>query len=237
MIKDKILFAYEEMAEKYNELIDHKPHNAYYDRPNTLSLISEAKGKSILDAACGPGKYAEILMAQGATITGFDRSPKMIKLAQERNKDRGTFFIHDLTKPFNRLANESFDTVLCALALHYVEDWTLTIKEFYRVLKPKGQLVISIEHPFFEYNYFNSEKYFEIEHVKCTWKGFGKPIEVNSFRRPLNECIVPLTNNGFFIDKLLEPKPTKEFEKLDPKHFKELNEFPAFMCIRAIRRE
>jgi hypothetical protein len=39
------------MAEKYNELIDHKPHHAYYDRPNTLQLLPDVKGKIILDAA------------------------------------------------------------------------------------------------------------------------------------------------------------------------------------------
>ena len=132
--------------------------------------------------------------------------------------------------------NESYDIVLCALALHYIQDWTLTIQEFCRVLKPKGELVLSLEHPFFDYNYFGSKKYFEVEHVKCTWKGFGLPVEVNSFRRPLNECLTPLTNNGFYIDKLVEPKPTKEFEALDPKHYKELNEFPSFMCIRAVKR-
>lgn len=235
-VKEKIISAYEEMAEKYNELIDHKPHNAYYDRPNTLELIPEVKGKSILDAACGPGKYAEILISKGANVTGFDISPKMIELAKERNKGAGSFFVHDLSMPLDMFENESFDTVVCALALHYLPDWTLTMKEFCRVLKPKGSLVISIEHPFFEYNFFKSTKYFEVEHVKCTWKGFGKPIEVNSFRRSLGECLSPLTNNGFYIDTLVEPKPTKEFENFDPRHFKELNEFPSFMCIRAIRK-
>ena len=97
-------------------------------------------------------------------------------------------------------------------------------------------LVISIEHPFFDYNYFNSKHYFDVEHVKCNWNGFGGPVEVNSYRRPLGACISPLTDNGFCIDSLVEPKPTKEFELLDPKHYKELNEFPAFMCIRAIKR-
>ena len=236
MIKEKIISAYEEMAEKYNELIEHKPHNAYYDRPNTLGLIPETHGKQILDAACGPGKYAEILMSKGAIVTGFDLSPKMIELAIERNKDQGVFFVHDLSMPFEMLETASFDIVLCALALHYVQDWTLTINEFHRVLKPNGILVISIEHPFFEFNYFKSTHYFEVEHVNCIWKGFGKPVEVNSFRRPLSECLLPLTNNGFYIDKLFEPKPTKEFEHLDPKHFKELNEFPSFMCIRAVKK-
>ena len=234
LIKEKIISAYEQLAERYNELIEHKPHNAYYDRPNTLQLIPESEGKAILDAACGPGKYAEILLSRGARVTGFDISPKMVQLAQARNQGKGQFFVHDLSTPFEMLEDASFDVVLCALALHYVQDWTLTMQEFYRVLKPGGYLVISIEHPFFEYNYFNSKKYFEVEHVKCTWKGFGKPVEVNSFRRPLSECLAPITNNGFYIDKLVEPKPTKEFEALDPRHFKELNNFPGFMCIRAV---
>ncbi len=236
MIKEKIMAAYETMAHRYNELIDHKPHNAYYDRPNTLKLLPDVHGKTILDAACGPGKYAEILMAQGAIVKGFDISPKMVELAISRNADKGTFFVHDLAAPFSMVEDQSCDIVLCALALHYVEDWTLTIQEFCRVLKKDGVLVLSIEHPFNDYTFFNSQKYFEVEHVKCTWKGFGQPVEVNSFRRPLSACITPLTDNGFYIDKLVEPKPTLDFERLDPRHFKELNEFPAFMCIRAVKK-
>lgn len=236
MIKEKIISAYEMMADKYNELIDHKPHNAYYDRPSTLQLLQDVNGKIILDAACGPGKYAEILISKGAIVKGFDISPKMIELAISRNNNKGEFFVHDFSTNFYMVEDNSCDIVLCALAMNYIEDWTLTVKEFNRVLKKGGILVISIEHPFFEYNFFNSKKYFKVENVKCIWKGFGRPVEVNSFRRPLNECITPLTDNGFYVDKLVEPTPTIEFEQLDPKHFKELNEFPAFMCIRAVKR-
>ena len=236
MTKQKIIAAYEQMAEKYNELIEHKPHNAYYDRPNTLALLPNVAGKAILDAACGPGKYAEILLAQGAAVTGFDISPRMVSLAQKRNQGQGTFFVHDLAMPFDKFPNESFEIILCALALHYVQDWTLTIQEFCRVLKPNGHLVISIEHPFAEYNYFQSKQYFEVEPVQCTWKGFGQPVEVHSYRRPLQECLLPLTDNGFYIDTLVEPKPTKEFAELDPKHYQQLNAFPGFMCIRAVKK-
>jgi len=56
MIEEKIILAYEELAESYDRMIDHKPHNAYYDRPNTLGLLPEVKGKSILDAAWQSGK-------------------------------------------------------------------------------------------------------------------------------------------------------------------------------------
>lgn len=235
-VKQKIVAAYEEMADSYNALIDHKPHNAYYDRPNTLKLIPEVTGKNILDAACGPGKYAQILIEMDATVTGFDISPKMVAHARERNKGLGNFFVHDMSCPFDLLEDQSFDIVVCALALHYLEDWNLTIQEFYRVLKPNGSLVLSVEHPFFEYEYFNSEHYFDVEAVNATWSGFGKPIQVNSYRRSLNDCIQPITSNGFYIDRLVEPKPVAEFEKRDPRHFKELNEFPSFMHIRAVKK-
>ena len=235
-IKQKIIAAYEELAESYNRLIDHKPHNAYYDRPNTLALMPDVAGKSILDAACGPGKYAEILLSKGATLTGFDISRKMVELAKERNGDRCNFFIHDLSQPLEMLKNETFDIVLCALALQYVEDWSLPMQEFHRVLRPQGRLIISIEHPFFEYTFFEATNYFSTEPVKCTWKGFGKPVEVHSYRRPLGACLSAITENGFFIEKLVEPRPTREFEAIDPRHFKELNEFPSFMCIRAVKR-
>ncbi len=237
MIKEKILAAYETMAAQYNALIDHKPHNAYYDRPNTLALFPEdLAGKTILDAACGPGKYAELLLAKGATVTGFDISPAMIALAIERNEGRGNFFVHDFAMPCQKLSDASFDVVLCALAMHYLEDWTVAMQGFHRVLKPNGLLIISIEHPFAEYTFFKSKKYFATEPVKCTWRGFGKPVEVNSYRRPLQACIAPITDNGFYIDKLVEPIPVAEFERYDARHFKELNAFPGFMAIRAVKR-
>lgn len=237
MSKEKILNAYEKLADRYSQMIDHKPHNAYYDRPNTLSLMGDVAGKTILDAACGPGKYAEILLGNGAIVTGVDLSPKMIECAKKRNPNKGKFFVHDLSEPFAMLENQSFDMILCALAMHYLEDWHPTVKEFHRLLKPGGSIVISIEHPFFEYNYFKSKEYFSVEPVKCTWNGFGEKIEINSYRRSLDYCLNAFTDNGFYIDKLLEPRPVAEFEALDPKHFRELNAFPAFLCLRVIKRE
>jgi ubiquinone/menaquinone biosynthesis C-methylase UbiE len=158
MLQNKILKAYEDLSEHYNALIDTKPHNAFYDRPNTLSLFPEKiEGLKILDAACGPGKYAEILTGRGAALKGFDLSPKMVSFAQKRNNNSKDFFAHDLTQPLHMFSNESFHIVLCALALDYIEDWNFTIQEFNRVLQVNGTLIISISHPFFDYTYFNSE--------------------------------------------------------------------------------
>ncbi len=222
LTKEKIRNAYEALAESYDARIDEKPHNAYYDRPNTLALLPDVTGRDVLDAACGPGKYAELLLARGALVTGFDLSPKMVELARARNVDRGEFFVHDLTDPLTDFADASFDVVLCALALHYLPDWTSAVREFHRLLRPGGCVVLSVEHPFFEYGYFASEHYFLIEPVSAVWKGFGVPVEVHSYRRPLQACLQPLLRNGFYLDDFVEPLPTPEMERSDLKHYREL---------------
>jgi ubiquinone/menaquinone biosynthesis C-methylase UbiE len=56
------LDAYETLAAAYAAVIDTKRHNAYYERPATLSLMPEVKGKRVLDAGCGTGVYSEWLI-------------------------------------------------------------------------------------------------------------------------------------------------------------------------------
>lgn len=59
------LAAYETLAERYAALVDTKAANAYYERPSTLSLLPDVRGKRVLDAGCGPGSYSEWLVALG----------------------------------------------------------------------------------------------------------------------------------------------------------------------------
>ena len=81
------------------------------------------------------------------------------------------------------------DKVICPLVLNYIKDWNRPLQEFNRVLVPGGLFVLSTQHPFFDYIYFKSKNYFETEKVKCTWRGFDKPIEVESYRKPISQCI------------------------------------------------
>ncbi|MEO1087257.1 MAG: methyltransferase domain-containing protein, partial [Acidobacteriota bacterium] len=65
---------YQRLADAYAAKIDTKPHNAYYERPATLSLIGDVDGLRVLDAGCGPGVYAQALSAAGARVTACDLS-------------------------------------------------------------------------------------------------------------------------------------------------------------------
>lgn len=232
------LEAYETLAEAYASVVDTKPHNAYYERPATLSLLPDVKEKRVLDAACGPGVYSEWLLANGANVVAVDVSPKMIELTRRRVGSAADVRQADLSKPLTFLSNESFDIVLSSLTLHYIKDWDSTFAEFFRVLRPGGCFVFSVGHPFFDYTYFKSEKYFETELVGSEWKGFdGVKVYMPTFRRSLEETLNPLLEARFCIDRILEPRPTEEFRRADPEDYEELSQRPSFLCIRALKSE
>jgi SAM-dependent methyltransferase len=227
------LDAYERLAEAYAALVDTKPHNAYYERPATLSLLPDVAGLHVLDAGCGPGVYTEWLVGSGARVVAFDASPKMVALARARVGDRARIHEADVEGDLGFLDDDAFDVVLAPLVLDCVGDWATTFRRFRRALKPGGLLVFSVGHPFFEATYFKTDKYFETEQVSCTWRGFGFPVEMPSYRRPLGTVINSVLDSGFELVQILEPQPTEEFRKADPIGYERLIRQPSFLCIKA----
>lgn len=107
---------YDGIAEAFLAHAEDGFYNAHYDRPACLELLGDVAGKDVLDAACGPGLYAAELVARGATVVGFDQSPRMVTLSEQR-VGQGRFVTHDLNDPLDWLPDASFDLALCALAI------------------------------------------------------------------------------------------------------------------------
>lgn len=228
--------AYDELAEAYAAMVDTKPHNAYYERPATLSLLPEVIGKRVLDVGCGPGAYAEWLVAHGAEVVAFDANDKMVSFAKQRLGQKATVLQANLEQPLDFLLDTSFDIVICPLVMDYIKDWHSAFKELYRVLRPGGCLIFSMEHPYSKFDYHReTSNYFNVELVKFTWRGFGKPVDMPSYRRPMSEVINPLLKAGFILEEILEPLPMQQFKEKAPEDYEELTHRPGFMCMRAVK--
>ncbi|MCH8877784.1 MAG: methyltransferase domain-containing protein [Chloroflexi bacterium] len=93
------LQAHEALAESYAKLIDTKADNALCERPATLSLLPDVKGKQVLDAGCGPGVYSELLVRRGAEVIAIDVSPAMVELAKARLGERVRVLQVNLEEP------------------------------------------------------------------------------------------------------------------------------------------
>ena len=109
-----------------------------------LGLLPEAPSRRALDLACGSGRYLNRLAGAGASrLLGVDFSRPM--LARAAASGRPLVQADLLHLP---LAPESFDLIVCGLAVGHVVNLTGAIAEMARVLEPGGLLVYSDFHPF-----------------------------------------------------------------------------------------
>ncbi|MEV0070030.1 class I SAM-dependent methyltransferase [Amycolatopsis sp. NPDC050768] len=221
---------YEQFAD---EFLDHARdgfYNAHVDRPACLELLGDVAGRDVLDAACGPGLYAEELVARGARVTGFDLSPRMVELSRARVPG-AAFRVHDLGAPLGWLADASVDLVLLALVFEYVDDRVAMLRELHRVLRPGGALVLSRIHPTADW-LRHGGNYFEPRVVEETWVNGW---HVRFWLSPLQDTCAELREAGFLIERLVEPRPQVAGAEVDPVRYERLSCEPTgFLAIRAI---
>jgi demethylmenaquinone methyltransferase/2-methoxy-6-polyprenyl-1,4-benzoquinol methylase len=102
-------------------------------------------GGEALDVACGTGDLSEALAAGGASrVVGVDFSEPMLDRAREKSRRRGggrCEYLHGdaMDLPF---PDGSFDAVTIAFGLRNVLEPPRALREFRRVLRPGGRLVV-----------------------------------------------------------------------------------------------
>jgi|WetSurMetagenome_2_1015567.scaffolds.fasta_scaffold631991_2 ubiquinone/menaquinone biosynthesis C-methylase UbiE len=106
-----------------------------------LSLLPQSG--TILDAACGTGRYMGTLLENGHTVFGIDQAQGM--LDQARIKFPST---HLEKIGLQEMAYQNvFDGAICMDAMEHVcpEDWQPILHNFYRALKPSGYFYFTVE--------------------------------------------------------------------------------------------
>jgi SAM-dependent methyltransferase len=226
--------AYNEMAKYYENYVDTKPWNAYYERPATLSLLpDDIRDKKILDIGCAGGWYAKYLLDRGADVTAIDVNQNMVEITKKRTQNKCRVIQADLNNKLDFIEDNTFDVILASLVLHYIKRLPNVFMELSRVLRINGEIVFSVHHPLMEFTYFKRENYMATELLEDEWTMGEEEIKVNFYRRPLTDLLQPLIDSGFCIEKISEPNPTKEFKKKLPDAYKRLLKRPNFLFVRA----
>lgn len=219
---------YDSFASAYEAHAEVAPWNALYDRPATLALLGDVAGRRVLDAACGPGLYADELLARGAAVVACDASPEMVALTRRRCGDAVEARVHAMEQPFDWVEDSSFDVVLSALAHHYVNDRPAFLREARRVLRPHGSLVISTHHPTSDWVRLGGS-YFDTSAVTEVWR---KGWEITAWRAPLTLLCEEFAEAGFLIERLVEPLPVPEMADEHPDVHAALSISPGFVLFR-----
>jgi ubiquinone/menaquinone biosynthesis C-methylase UbiE len=111
----------------------------------TLKEVDPRRGELILDVGCGRAIDGARLWQKGAQVVGLEPSHVMIARAKE-HLSRGNARVAlaqgiGENLPFRP---NSFDKVMCKGALDHFFSPSKTIEEIARVLKPSGEMIISI---------------------------------------------------------------------------------------------
>jgi ubiquinone/menaquinone biosynthesis C-methylase UbiE len=115
------------------------------EEPVMHRLFESLPPSRVLDAACGTGRHSAFLATRGHRIVGVDRSAEMLERARQK-VPAGDFREGDLgALPLDA---GSVDVVVCALALVHLPDVTAAVREFARVVRPRGRVIVSDVHPF-----------------------------------------------------------------------------------------
>ncbi len=112
-----------------------------------LDMISKyaRPGMKILDAGCGPGVVLEEIRRESGKsqygLFGTDVRPDMLKIAGKQ-VPKARFFASDLEVSIGA-KNDFFDVVYSAHVIEHLTRPEKAFKEFYRVLRPGGTLIIT----------------------------------------------------------------------------------------------
>ena len=105
--------------------------------------LEASPGERILDVGCGSGERSVNLAARGCTSYGIDVDSDSIEMARLLFGDSGNFLrTNGEWLPFR---SEVFDKVACVCALEHIDNDEKALKEAWRVLKPGGILVVTVD--------------------------------------------------------------------------------------------
>ena len=115
---------------------------ATYFMNNLINKLQIDKNSSILDLACGRGRYSLYLSNIGHKVTGIDISKENISEAKKNESDKLNYILHDMRYPLN----QKFDLILNLFtSFGYYEkdaDNLSVIKSIKSNLETDGQAVI-----------------------------------------------------------------------------------------------
>jgi len=112
------------------------------EQATVLEIMPEVRGRIVLDAGCGTGRYLRELDARGAHAIGIDLSFDMLVRARAVTAQIARADLRAL--PFEAM---SIDLLICALALGDFSELELALNEIARVLRPGGAVIYSVVHP------------------------------------------------------------------------------------------
>jgi hypothetical protein len=115
-----------------------------------------------------------------------------------------------------------------------VGDRTATLREFFRVLRIGGRVVLSTQHPTTDW-LRKGGSFFDIREEVDVWERDGTSYAVHFWREPLTSLCAAVADAGFLIERLVEPLPADSMRERWPETWEKLQQRPSFLLLRLLK--
>src|SRR5260370_37361428 len=183
-------------------------HQAIHDM--VVGILEKEPRGALLDVPAGEGALAERLIAGGFEVSCCDLYPEIFRL-NDVGVTRGDL---NADLPFE---SQSFDYVTCLEGLEHIENPQQAIREFARVLRPRGTVIVSVPNilnveerlKWLLYGYTSHFKPITRGHVDRLRLEYDDREEIAAHVNPIgySELRYILEKNGFQIAGVHRDKP------------------------------
>lgn len=211
-------------------------HDAFWAyRQSLLAFIGAGQGKA-LEIGCGEGRVSRELRKLGYHVTATDAVAPMVDAARQAESADAYAVAGAAKLPF---AAASFDLVVAYNVLMDVEDVPAAVAEARRVLKPSGDFLISLVHPFRDRGRFAGPEpdapfilegsYYGRVRFEGEEEHDGLRMHFAGWSQPLENYVSALSRAGLAITALREPIP--DMENAD--RLRQWARLPLFLWLKA----
>ena len=203
--------------------------------PALLAACGDVRGQRVLDLGCGQGWFSRQLAQRGAHVVGVDFSAAQLANARrhEAAYPLGIAYCQlDAALVGEQWPAASFDLVTACMALHDSPDTARILAAARQVLSPAGRVAFSIVHPVTAAPVHEWERdaegqkrglridhYFESGPYVIDWNMARLTTHWSTpqWHRTPTEWSTLVSEAGFAITRLAEPRPTPEQAAGNPK--------------------
>jgi ubiquinone/menaquinone biosynthesis C-methylase UbiE len=223
--------------------------------PATERLLKVTAGDTILDIACGGGRFARRMAELGARVIAFDHSAEFIACAREQTPAGAAVEYHVVDaadgEALVSLGSNRFSKAVCTMAIMDMPEIGPLFGALPRMLTPGGSFVFSIVHPCFHSAAIQrfAELYEEEagRHVvrsgvkvsaylspfaRKTESIIGQPEPQWFFHRPIAALFQSGFDAGFVIDGIEEPGFPKTGPPQPGVRWHDMPDIPPVMIVR-----
>ena len=208
--------------------------------PAILRLIGSRNVARTLDVGCGVGLLTKRLAAVSREVVGVDLSRVQISLARKINaRNSNTSFVASSLEAYARTSPQPFNLAVANMTLMTATNLDRLLAGIWGVLDADAALVVTMTHPWFWPQYWG--------YAHARWFSYTREIFIEGYfritldakphfrtthiHRPLEQYSHSLARQGFRIEKLREPTPSKAMPRRYLKSWRHPR-FLAMLCRR-----